>query len=58
MDMVSRLEEKFDQLIKKIDELKDENQRLKEELELERGSRGEAKERLEALLSRIEGELE
>ncbi|WP_187170531.1 hypothetical protein [Salidesulfovibrio onnuriiensis] len=58
MDMVTRLEEKFDQLLKKIDELKNENQHLKEELELERGSRGEAMERLEALLQRIEGELE
>lgn len=58
MDMVTRLEEKFDQLMKKIDDLKNENQHLKEELELERGSRGEAMERLEALLQRIEGELE
>ncbi len=58
MDMVTRLEAKFDQLIEKIDELKTENQHLKEELELERGSRGEAMERLEALLQRIEGELE
>lgn len=58
MDMVEKLESKFDKLLEKIAELKNENQHLKEELELERGSKGEARERLEALLHRIEGELE
>lgn len=58
MDMVDRLESRFDALAQKIQELKEENRRLNEALERERSSKGDAIERVEALLARIEGELE
>ncbi len=58
MDMVDRLESRFEALVSKIQELKKENRRLTEALELERSSRGDAVERIETLLTRIEDELE
>lgn len=58
MDMVDRLESRFDALAQKIQELKEENRRLNEALEREQSSKGDAIERVEVLLARIEGELE
>ncbi|KAB1441873.1 cell division protein ZapB [Pseudodesulfovibrio senegalensis] len=58
MDMVDRLESRFEALVQKIQELKEENRRLTETLEQERSTKGDATQRIEALLARIEGELE
>lgn len=58
MDMVDRLESRFEALVQKIQELKEENRRLTDALEQERSTRGDAAQRIEALLTRIEGELE
>ncbi|GAB7021968.1 hypothetical protein [Salidesulfovibrio brasiliensis] len=58
MELVTRLEERFEQLINKINELKSENERLKQELATERANREEARTRIEALIDRIQGEIE
>lgn len=58
MELVTRLEERFEQLVNKINELKSENQRLKDALEIEKANREEARTRIEALIERIQGEIE
>jgi|GEM_PF-1519327 cell division protein ZapB len=58
MELVTRLEERFEQLVNKINELKSENQRLKDALETEKANREEARTRIEALIERIQGEIE
>lgn len=58
MELVTRLEERFEQLINKINELKSENERLKQEFATERANREEARTRIEALIDRIQGEIE
>lgn len=58
MELVTRLEERFEQLVNKINELKSENERLAQALETERANREEARTRIEALIDRIQGEIE
>jgi len=58
MELVAKLEERFNGLLNKIAELKEENQRLKEEAEAERRLRTEIESRIDTLLEKIETELE
>lgn len=58
MELVSRLEEKFNGLLNKIRELKVENQRLREEVEAERETRRDIESRIDSLLEKIQNELE
>jgi cell division protein ZapB len=58
MELVAKLEERFNGLLNKIAELKEENQRLKEEAEAERRLRTDIESRIDTLLEKIENELE
>lgn len=58
MELVSRLEEKFNGLLNKIKELKEENQRLRAEVEAEKETRRDIESRIDALLEKIQNELE
>ncbi|MEZ7195900.1 MULTISPECIES: hypothetical protein [Pseudodesulfovibrio] len=58
MELVAKLEERFNGLLNKIAELKEENQRLKEEAEAERRLRTDIESRIDTLLGKIENELE
>jgi cell division protein ZapB len=58
MELVAKLEERFNGLLNKVAELKEENQRLKEEAEAERRLRTEIESRIDTLLEKIETELE
>lgn len=58
MEIVDRLEEKFNGLINKISELKEENQRLREQVEAETGKRRDIESRIDTLLDKIQNELE
>lgn len=58
MELVAKLEERFNGLLNKIAELKEENQRLREEVEAERRLRNDIESRIDALLVKIENELE
>lgn len=58
MELVDKLEDRFNDLLNKISELKEENQRLKEALGAEGVGRQELQLRMERLLARIQEELE
>jgi cell division protein ZapB len=58
MELVAKLEERFNGLLNKIAELKEENQRLKEEAEAERRLRTDIESRIDTLLEKIATELE
>jgi cell division protein ZapB len=58
MEIVAQLEERFDKLMNKISELKEENQRLREEVEAERDTRRDIESRIDTLLEKIQKELE
>ncbi|WP_272699107.1 hypothetical protein [Desulfovibrio sp. Fe33] len=58
MELVAKLEERFNVLLNKIAELKEENQRLKEEAEAERRLRNDIESRIDALLEKVQNELE
>jgi len=58
MELVERLEERFSKLLNKISELKEENQRLREELDGERKLRLDIETRIDALLEIVQEELE
>ena len=58
MELVAQLEERFDRLLNKITELRDENQRLREEVESERQTRRDIESRIDTLLEKIQNELE
>ena len=58
MELVAKLEERFNELLNKVAELKEENQRLKEEAEAERRLRTDIESRIDTLLEKIETELE
>ncbi|WP_319582335.1 hypothetical protein [uncultured Pseudodesulfovibrio sp.] len=58
MELVAKLEERFNGLLNKVAELKEENQRLKDEVETERLLRDEIESRINSLLEKIETELE
>ncbi|WP_199244328.1 hypothetical protein [Pseudodesulfovibrio cashew] len=58
MEIVERLEEKFNGLLNKISELREENQRLKEQVETERQTRRDIESRIDTLLEKIQDELE
>ena len=58
MELVAKLEERFNELLNKVAELKEENQRLKEEAEAERRLRTDIESRIDTLLVKIETELE
>lgn len=58
MELVAKLEERFNVLLNKIAELKEENQRLKEEAEAERQLRRDIESRINTLLEKIQTELE
>ncbi|EGB15084.1 hypothetical protein DND132_1878 [Pseudodesulfovibrio mercurii] len=58
MELVAKLEERFNGLLNKIAELKEENQRLKEEAESERQLRQDIEARINTLLEKIQNELE
>ena len=58
MELVAQLEERFNMLLSKINELKEENQRLKGEVEAERQTRRDIESRIDMLLEKIQNELE
>jgi len=58
MEMVDRLEKKFSELLYKISELKEENQRLREQVEAEQNTRRDIESRIDTLLDKIQNELE
>ena len=58
MELVAQLEERFNLLLNKINQLKDENQRLREEVEAERQTRRDIESRIDTLLEKIQNELE
>ncbi|MBG0791194.1 MAG: hypothetical protein H0S80_11940 [Desulfovibrionaceae bacterium] len=58
MELVAQLEERFNLLLNKINELKEENQRLKGEVEAERQTRRDIEARIDTLLEKIQNELE
>jgi len=58
MELVAKLEERFNVLLNKIAALKEENQRLKEEVEAERRLRTDIETRIDTLLEKIQDELE
>ena len=58
MELVAQLEERFSKLLNKINELKDENQLLREEVEAEKQTRHDIESRIDTLLEKIQNELE
>nr|WP_321260571.1 hypothetical protein [uncultured Pseudodesulfovibrio sp.] len=58
MELVAQLEERFSKLLNKINELKEDNQRLREEVETERQTRHDIESRIDILLEKIQNELE
>ena len=58
MEIVAQLEQRFNELVHKIKELKEENQRLREEVEAERQTRRDIESRIDTLLEKISSELE
>lgn len=58
MEIVARLEERFNELLNKIGELKEENQRLRTEVEAEKETRRDIESRIDTLLGKIQNELE
>jgi len=58
MELVAQLEERFSKLLNKINELKEDNQRLREEVETERQTRHDIESRIDTLLEKIQNELE
>ncbi|BDQ38313.1 hypothetical protein SYK_26730 [Pseudodesulfovibrio nedwellii] len=58
MELVAQLEERFSKLLNKINELKEDNQRLREEVETERQTRHDIESRIDILLDKIQNELE
>jgi cell division protein ZapB len=58
MELIAQLEERFTGLLSKISELKEENQRLREEVEAERHTRRDIESRIDTLLEKIKSELE
>lgn len=58
MEMVDRLEKRFSELLYKISELKEENQRLREQVEAEEQTRRDIESRIDILLDKIQDELE
>ena len=58
MEIVTRLEERFGKLLNKISDLKEENQRLREEVEAEQNMRRDIESRIDTLLEKIQNELE
>ena len=58
MEVVDRLEERFNDMLKQIKELKQENQLLRQEVERGREARDTVRERIESLLGRVQQELD
>lgn len=58
MEIVDRLEERFNELLHKISVLKEENERLKGEVEAEKQVRRDIESRIDTLLGKIQNELE
>lgn len=58
MKIVDQLEERFEELLNKINELKEENQRLRGEVEAEGNKRRDIESRIDTLLEKIQSELE
>lgn len=58
MEVVTLLEEKMNVLFNEIQKLRQENQQLSEELELERMAREEVQSRIHTLLEKIQTEIE
>ncbi len=58
MELVIELEDRFNKLLNKISELKEENQRLREEVEAEKETRCDIESRINTLLEKIRNELD
>ncbi|MFH1914327.1 hypothetical protein [Pseudodesulfovibrio alkaliphilus] len=58
MELIVQLEERFNRLLNKISELREENQRLREEVEAERQTRRDIESRIDTLLEKIKSELD
>lgn len=58
MEIVTRLEERFNELLHKIQGLKEENQRLRQEVEAEKQLRRDIESRIDSLVEKIQNELE
>ncbi|NDV20080.1 cell division protein ZapB [Pseudodesulfovibrio sp. JC047] len=57
MELVAQLEEKFDKLLSEINDLKEYNQLLREEVETEKQTRQDIESRIDTLLGKIQNEL-
>ena len=58
MELVEKLEDRFNKMLNMINELKQDNQRLREEVEAERELRRDIETRIDKLLGKIQSELE
>jgi len=58
MEIVDRLEGRFNELLNKISELKEENQRLTEQVEAEKQTKRDIESRIDTLLEKVQNELE
>jgi cell division protein ZapB len=58
MELVIELEERFNKLLNKINELKEENQLLRGEVEAEKEMRRDIETRINTLLDKIQNELD
>lgn len=58
MEIVAQLEDRFNELLNKINALKEENQRLREDVEAEKQVRRDIESRIDTLLGKIQNELE
>ncbi|MDQ7836345.1 MAG: hypothetical protein RDU24_13265 [Humidesulfovibrio sp.] len=58
MELIERLEARFEQLIARVQQLEEENRALAAEKEAEAGKRREIQDRIEALLVKVQASLE
>jgi len=58
MELIERLEARFEQLIARVQQLEEENRALAEQKEAEAGKRREIQDRIEALLVKVQASLE
>ena len=58
MELIERLEARFEQLMERVRHLEEENRTLAEQKEAESSKRREVQERIEALLVKVQASLE
>ncbi|MDO9631391.1 MAG: hypothetical protein Q7I92_05770 [Humidesulfovibrio sp.] len=58
MELIERLEARFEQLMERVRQLEEENRSLAEQKEAETAKRREVQDRIEALLVKVQASLE